>query len=314
MYHPQIMLDLLAANIKKTSNPFAIPAPLLNTWYKECDVDLYGEYLLFTGFMYQMVPYIEMVSNKLEKLEDKPLAKHIDLGKFIPKFLSGVGLAALTPSRLKSEYNKILSAISKLLHQANVSFYYRPDLDLYSGILLYDLGDVEVFKQHALKVAQALDKAHVKKIITVDPHTTYALKVLYPKYTGLQFEIKTYFELLAFSNNDQVQTSAITIHDPCFYGRYLELSDVPRKILHTLGCEIDEVEENKQFTHCCGGPAESILPKLSAEIRERRMQQLDTKRKTIVTMCPICLANLRKTNNNVHDLATFIANRLHSVN
>ena len=83
-----------------------------------------------------------------------------------------------------------------------MNLYYRPKLDYYSGILLYDLGDNEGFIEHAKFVANKLKKNGIKKIVTVDPHTTYALKVLYPKYTGMEFEVKTYFELIDFEARD----------------------------------------------------------------------------------------------------------------
>ena len=77
-----------------------------------------------------------------------------------------------------------------------MDFFYRPDMDFYSGILLYDLGDQEGFEEHARFVAKTLKLHGVDKIITVDPHTTYALKELYPKYTGVSFEVQPYFTLL----------------------------------------------------------------------------------------------------------------------
>ena len=59
-------------------------------------------------------------------------------------------------------------------------------MDRYSGILLYDLGDQRGFVRHARWLADRLQKAGVTKLITVDPHTTYALKELFPKYTGVR--------------------------------------------------------------------------------------------------------------------------------
>ena len=80
-----------------------------------------------------------------------------------------------------------------------MDFFYHPEMDFYSGILLYDLGDQEGFEAHARFVARTLKLHGVKKIITVDPHTTYALKELYPKYTGETFEVQPYFSLLRLS-------------------------------------------------------------------------------------------------------------------
>jgi len=225
-------------------------------------------------------------------------------GKYMPKLLSGIGLALLTSKKEKEKANRILRNIVKILKKSNVNFGYRPDLDDYSGILLYDLGDQEGFVRHAKFVAAKLKRAGITKIITVDPHTTYALKVLYPKYTGESFDVQAYFELVNFKSNNG--TGRVTLHDPCFYGRYLELSDIPRRVLTGLGIECAEVRHSGLFTSCCGGPAESISPKLSGEIVDRRLLELTSTGAPIIAMCPICLGNLRKAGANVEDLSTLI--------
>ncbi len=147
---------------------------------------------------------------------------------------------------------------------------------MYSGILLYDLGDLRYFKEHAKYVAKVLKENKVTKIITVDPHTTYALKVLYPKYIHISFDVVTYLELL---NLEGDVSKKVTLHDPCFYGRYLEISDCPRRLLKGIGVEVMDLQRNGKFTHCCGGPAESLSPKLADEIRKKKNIPAKWKRK-----------------------------------
>ena len=211
----------------------------------------------------------------------------------------------LTHGKEKKRFDIILQNIAKILKKSKVDFYYQPELDTYSGILLYDLGDQKSFVRHAEFVAAKLKKAGVKQIITVDPHTSYALKVLYPKYTGERFDVKTYFELVNLTSRNG--SRRVTLHDPCFYGRYLELSDVPQRILNDLDVECVNVRNSGQFTHCCGGPAESISPKLSKEILHRRVEELLSTGVPIVAMCPICLGNLEKSGAQVEDLSSLIA-------
>lgn len=304
MYNPKDIIDLIADNVRKTRSPFAIPKFMANTWWKHTTVERNGDALLFTGLMYQFVPYIDKTTYYLERYEDTGWANHLRYMKFIPKILSGVGLSLLTSGTEKKAFNKILQNIVKILKKSNVDFGYRPELDDYSGILLYDLGDQEGFVQHAKFVADNLKRAGIKKIITVDPHTTYALKILYPKYTGISFEVKTYFEFINFSSNNG--SHRVTLHDPCFYGRYLELSDVPQKVLAKLDIECVNVRNSGEFTKCCGGPAESISPKLSREVLDRRVKELQSTGEPIIAMCPICLGNLKKSRAQVEDLSTLI--------
>lgn len=305
MYNPKDIIDLIADNVAKTKNPFGVPKSVINTWWKKTPPPRSGEAMLFTGLMYQFAPYIETSTAYLTRYEDTRWADYIKYGRYVPKLLSGLGLAAITPAKEKRRFNSILSDIAAILTRSQVDFYYNPALDDYSGVLLYDLGDQEGFVRHARWVADRLQQAGVTKLITVDPHTTYALKVLFPEYTGRRFEVHTYFELLDLTSKNGHQQ--ITLHDPCFYGRYLELSEVPAKVLAKMNISCAPLRNCGQFTSCCGGPAESISPKLSTEVGQRRIEELQTSGDPIVAMCPICLGNLRKAGANVEDLSTLLA-------
>jgi Fe-S oxidoreductase len=305
MFKPRDIIELIADNVKKTRNPFGVPSVLLNRWWKGMDLPAEGDVMLFTGLMYQSVPYIEMTTRHLERYEDSTLADYAKYGKYMPKFLVGLGLALLSSKKEKKKSTYMLRSIVKVLTRSKVDFFYNPELDYYSGVLLYDLGDIEGFKRHARFVAERLRENGVKKLITVDPHTTYALKVLYPKYVGETFKVNAYFELVNFRGEHG--TKQVTIHDPCMYGRYLDMSDVPTKVLENLGIECVAVRNSGTFTSCCGGPVESISPKLSKEVLHRRVKELQATGAPIVAMCPICMTHLKKGGIEVEDLSTLIA-------
>jgi len=305
MFKPRDIIELIADNVKKTRNPFGVPNVLMNRWWKGADLRTEGGALLFTGLMYQSVPYIEMTTRHLGRYEDSTLADYIKYGKYLPKLLVGLGLALLSSKKEKKKTSDMLQSIAKVLTRSKVDFFYNPELDYYSGVLLYDLGDIEGFIRHARFVAERLIENGVKKLITVDPHTTYALKILYPKYVGETFEVNAYFELVNFRGENG--TKQVTLHDPCMYGRYLEMSDVPTKVLENLGVECVPVRNSGTFTSCCGGPVESISPKLSKEVLHRRVNELQATGAPIVAMCPICMTHLKKGGLEVEDLSTLIA-------
>lgn len=308
MYDPKAIIETIAGNLRSTRNPFGIPKSLVNRWWTKADLPRQGESLLFTGLMYQFIPYIEKSTDYLARFEDGTLASYVGLARYMPSYLSGLGLAMLTKRREKTRYNQILRDIARILQASGVDFGYDPKLDEYSGVLLYDLGDKEGFAEHARWVAGKLRAAGIKRLITVDPHTAYALKELFPKYTGETFEVTPYFELIDLQPPED--TRQVTLHDPCFYGRYLGLSDVPAKKLADLGFDCAEVLNSGPFTRCCGGPAESLSPKLSGEVGSRRLAELKTTGAPLVAMCPICLGNLRKLGAEVEDLSTLISGAL----
>jgi len=305
MYDPKDIIELIANNVRKTRNPFGASNSALNTWWRGLPLRREGAAMLFTGLMYQSVPYIEQTTRHLARLEDTFWARTIRYGKYLPAFLTGLGFRFMATPDEKQKFNGMVRDIYKILVKSNVDFFYRPELDVYSGILLYDLGDEEGFSRHAAFVAKQLKERGVSKLITVDPHTTYAMKVLYPKYTGESFEVKAYFELAKIKAEDS--TKQVTLHDPCFYGRYLELSDAPRKVIENLGIEHLPVRNSGTFTSCCGGPAESVSPKLTAEILGRRVEELKATGAFVVAMCPICLGNLLRAGVPAEDLSTLVA-------
>ncbi len=312
MYNPQDIIGLIAANVKKTRNPFGVPRSTLNTWWRGHAgfTRRPGDALLFTGLMYQAIPYIEATTRVLSSLEGTRWADYVRFGRlarYVPSFLVGQGFAFLTSKAEKQQFNSILQTIRRLLRESGVGFFYHPEMDFYSGILLYDLGDQEGFEEHARFVARNLKLHGVDKIITVDPHTTYALKELYPKYTGVSFDVQPYFALLQPKPGNRGNGKPpVAIHDPCFYGRYLKLSDAPRQVLSDLGLPFVEVRNCGEFTSCCGGPAESVSPALNREILGRRVEELQQSGAPVITFCPICLANLLKAGLAVEDLARLV--------
>jgi Fe-S oxidoreductase len=311
MFNPRDIIDLIAANVKKTRNPFGAPASMINTWSKGSPgfTRQPGDALLFTGLMYQSIPYIEATTRYLERLEGSRWADYLRfsrLSKYVPGALVGWGFSLLTSRAERKKFNGILNSVSRLLTKSGVDYFYNPDMDFYSGVLLYDLGDQEGFEEHARWVARNLKLHGVEKLITVDPHTTYALKELYPKYTGVSFEVQPYFTLLRPTEAATNGRPPVALHDPCFYGRYLKLSETPRRLLTSLGLKYEDVRNCGEFTSCCGGPAESVSPALNREILGRRTEELRATQAPVVTFCPICLANLLKAGLPAEDLAGYL--------
>lgn len=305
MYDPKDIVELIAANMRKTRNPFGVANSVINTWWKDVPLNRQGDAMLFTGLMYQSVPYIEKTTAWLARYEDTSMARYFRYGKMAPAFLSSLAFRFLASKEEKKKFNGILNSVNKVLTKSKTNFFYRPELDFYSGVLLHDLGDSEGFARHATFVARTLKQHGVRKLITVDPHTTYAMKVLYPQVTGESFEVRTWFELANIG--DQNQTGRVTLHDPCFYGRYLGLSDLPYKILEKLGIDCVRIRNSGEFTNCCGGPAESVSPRLTNEVLARRVEELNSAGAPVIAMCPICLGILLRAGVPAEDFSTFVA-------
>ena len=291
------ILLMLARQVEETGLPVPAPESIVSDWARGLDLPRRGKLLLYTGALYQVMPYINAVVRYLEKLEGAPGSGGL-LG--VARRLGGSKLArlAIRPDKGEVEYSRrVLRSIVRLLREAGVEVAYDPGLDGYSGVLLYDLGLDEAFRRHAEKVARGLQDSGAETIVTVDPHTTHVLRSVYPKlFPWFTLNVKTYLEVLDEAGYKPASTGKgrVTIHDPCLYARFEGVVEQPRRLLRLRGLEIVEPRRSGRMTYCCGGPLESVAPRLSRRIAETRLRELVEASRTIVTLCPICYANLSR--------------------
>ena len=157
--------------------------------------------------------------------------------------------------------------------------------------------EAKAFAKQAGRVTDLLKKKGVKKIITVDPHTTHTLRTVFPEYVkDFDLEVKSYLEVLAQSGIKPARqiSDELSLHDSCVYARHENVVEQPRALLAKTGATVNEPRLCGKNTHCCGGPLESLFPSESHRIAGNRAEQLKQSGGSIATMCPICLVSLRK--------------------
>jgi len=292
------VLRMLAEQVEETGLPVPAPERVVWEWAEGLGLPEDGEVLLFTGALYQLVPYIEEAVRQLERLESSRGAGRL-LG--VAGRLGGSRLARLVlrPPRERVEWSRrVLRSIVRLLRDAGYRVAYNPRVDAYSGILLYDMGLDSAFRRHAERVARKIMDSGARLVVTVDPHTTHALRTVYPEVLPwFRVEVKSYLELL-----DEAGYTApggqgdVTIHDPCLYARQEGVLEQPRRLLSRAGYRVVEARRSGRMTYCCGGPLESLAPRLSRRIAEARLAELVEASRRVVTMCPICYSNLSRAN------------------
>lgn len=289
------VIGILADNLRQRKSVLPISKRNATRWAKDLDLPRGGSTVLYTGMMYQLIPYIEGLVRQEIKLGDSFLGKFISLARMFNKVMSVSKFMVFPSAKLRDEYNKVPQDVAKLLKQAGVEFGYLYEDDLYSGALAHDLGADETVTAHARKVFATLKKRGVKQLITIDPHTTNMMRSVYPKLVpGYDIQVKTYLEALLEKDPQALKalSAEVTIHDPCVFARYENIVDEPRELLKRAGVTIKEAEKSGRFTWCCGGPAESLYPEKAAANARKRSEQLAAASREVVTMCPMCLINL----------------------
>jgi Fe-S oxidoreductase len=291
------VLGILADNLEKRKGVVPLSPKKAAAWAEGLDIPVGGETVIYTGQMYQLIPSINSMANWMAKFEDSWLTRFFRVGRNLNKAVNLSWFMALGSYREQKTYNGRLRNIARLLKTAGLEFGYLYEQELYSGALLFDEGVDDVFTEQAHRVYQAFKDNGVKRVITVDPHTTNMVRSVYPKIISeYDIEVKSYLEVLAERNPRLMKQLEIdvVIHDSCIYARYEDVIDEPRQLLKNAGVKIHEPELSGKLTHCCGGPLESLFPGKAQAIATKRVEQLASCGNQVATMCPICLANLER--------------------
>ncbi len=291
------VLGILADNLERRKGVVPLSPKRAVAWAEGLDIPVGGETIIFTGQMYQLIPSINSMANWMAKFEDSWLTGFFKLGRNMNKAVNLSWFMALGSWREQKVYNSLLRNIAYLLRTAGVEFGYLYEQELYSGALLFDEGVDDIFTEQAHRVYRTFKDNGIKRVITVDPHTTNMLRTVYPKVIdGFNLEVKSYLEVLAERDLNFMKQLEIdvVIHDSCVYARYENVVEEPRHLLKNAGTRIHEPELSRRLTYCCGGPLESLFPSKAHVIATKRIEQLASCSNQVATMCPICLANLKR--------------------
>jgi len=293
------VIGILGDNLRLRKSVLPLPAEVATKWTEGLGLPRGGETVLYTGMMYQLIPYIEGLVKAVTDMGDSWMGKYTGLGRKVNQFVNVSAFMARPSAEERAVYDQVPINVVHLLRKAEVKFGALFEDDLYSGALAYDLGLDEVVVDHAKKVFAAFKKHGVKTVITIDPHTTTMLRSVYPKILkGYDIEVKSYLEVLAekgFGSNGhsaKLLSGEVVMHDSCVFARYEGVVDEPRELLAAAGVTIRDPEYTGRQTWCCGGPVESLYPAKAAANAEKRVAQLLAAAPDAVTMCPMCFVNL----------------------
>lgn len=306
-------IGILADNLRLRGSVLPISARDATRWARGLNIPKGGETVLYTGLGYQLIPHIAAISRAQGKLENSRLASFIRVGRLANRVVNVSAFMARPSQGMRQAFDRILADIALLLKEAGVAYGYLYEDELYSGALIHDLGVDDVLAAHARKVYAVFKRHGVKNVITVDPHTTNMLRSVYPSLIPrYDLQVKSYLEVLAERNiTPRIKLDAeVALHDSCVYARYENILDEHRTLLARAGVTVKDPPDSGRFTLCCGGPLESLFPGKAVERARVRVEQLRQASRRAVTLCPICLVNLRKAAGDdfpIEDISGYLA-------
>lgn len=288
-----VIKKVMVESLNKNFVPFPVNKSLCSKWTDTLPYG--GERVIYTSFMYQL--------SSLFKSYEKHMATFVKAGGFTG--LASVGRFLVKPKKedLQRSY-KILRNISDLLVKAGVNHGYLYDDEPYSGGLLLELGMLDEFRTYGKKVLDIFRDKGVKEIITVDPHTTNALKRLI-EINSSDLKVVNYLKLIKKVSGK----GDFVIHDPCLYTRYLDLGETMRDLLLNSGINLKEdlMVTSRAHGTCCGGPLGPVDVDLSEKIAEDRAKKLISVSENVLVACPLCFQNLSPHIKNLKDMAEVVS-------
>ena len=193
------------------------------------------------------------------------------------------------------------------------------------GEPLRKLGNEYLYQMSAQENIETIKGYGVTKIVTTCPHCLNTLGRDY-RDLGMEIEVEHYTVFIdrllkGGSLTLDAHQFDYTYHDSCYLGRYKDIFQQPRDVLHVAGGRINEMDKSGLESFCCGAGGGRILAeeKLGTRINVKRVHMAEASgAPLLVSNCPFCLTMFEdgiKTGDcegklQVRDLAEIVAERL----
>ena len=228
-----------------------------------------------------------------------------ETGLTVPLDVEGADYMLVLSSAEVAEYSEIVTAVTRIFHQAGVSWTIASDgfEGTNSGI---QIGSSDLAAELLGRIVRAAERLKVKYVISPEcGHAYTALRWEGPNLIGrpYPFQVIHIIELLdQLRREGRLRTAGVdetrmTFHDPCQMVRRGGVVDEPRRLLNMVAPNFVEMPDAGVQNWCCGGgggvAANGRADALRLRVFSRKKAQLDaTGATTIVTSCSNCRSML----------------------
>ncbi|TET47995.1 MAG: (Fe-S)-binding protein [Actinomycetota bacterium] len=199
---------------------------------------------------------------------------------------------------------KIPRSVVQILQSAGVDFGLLGDDEWCCGFPLMSSGFAKDFEEFAAHNIERVNNTGARILVTSCPSCyhmwshTYPDAVEEPKMDFKVLHMVQYLYMLAKDGKIKLNPveKKVTYHDPCDLGRNSGIYDEPRELIKMIpGVEFTELENNREYTTCCGGGGnvESIDADLSSNIASIKAKEIiATGTDIVTTSCQQCIRTI----------------------
>jgi Fe-S oxidoreductase/nitrate reductase gamma subunit len=213
------------------------------------------------------------------------------------EYLYWIGCAASFDARMQ----QIARAVIDILHASQVRFAVLGQHELCTGDYARRAGDEGLFQRLVRENLKTFHRFRFNRILTHCPHCFNTFKHEYPRF-GHMPTVVHHSELIHNLLREGRLSLArpldqtLVLHDPCYLGRYNDILEEPRQVLHALpDTTLIEAAYHRQRSFCCGAGGAHMWRQQESgkKISAARLEGLlTTGTSCIATACPFCLAML----------------------
>ena len=226
------------------------------------------------------------------------------------KFVAAAGFETFDPQKheyllwlgcaggTEPDFQKSLRSLGEILRAQGKTFGVLSK-ERCTGDVAKRTGNEYQYQELATANVEDLQNAGVNKVVTSCPHCLKTLGHDYQQFgfTGKVVHSSVLVEQLTRHEQPvQLDDEAVTVHDPCYLGRYAGEHEAPRALLERYGAGVSEPERTKDNPVCCGAGGGLLFEEHESgtRISQARFEQLQaTGANTIVMGCPFCSLMLK---------------------
>jgi Fe-S oxidoreductase len=197
-------------------------------------------------------------------------------------------------------------AILKVLDHYDVDYRIIGEEEVCCGENFRRMGNELLFQMNAETNIELFARYSFDTLIVANPHCFQMFEKDYLDFLPVEwkgafpFTIQTAEELTwdlvrkKGMPEGGFSAGSVTYHDSCFYGRYNNLYEPPRRLVREAGGSLIEMPRSREDGFCCGaGGGNMWLEEREPRVSwNRALEVMETGARTLAVSCPFCVAML----------------------